>query len=209
MDEKENLLMKEYKFKFVNNSFVEYDIYGFLILIRNYTKNFEKSYSYIIEFCDLIAHRERDRGLIMNTISRAIESKYKADKFGKIILVNGIDIKKWKKEWEKLSRSLNLDLTEKNIDEITMCIFSLAHGTIYNNFGNNYTKKRHNHRGKVKIFRDINNNLYIGVGANRRNSKFFVFAKYPCKIKNFDGLIYNGGLLVRDKENNLIIKGSD
>lgn len=209
MDEKEILLMEEYKFKFANNSFVEYDIYGFLILIRNYIRKCKKSYFYIIEFCDLIAHRKRDRGLIMNNFSRAIESRYRADKFGKIILVNGIDIKKWKKEWEKLSRSLKLDLTEKNIDEITMCIFSLAHGTIYNNFGNKSTRKGHKHIGKVKIFRDINNNLYIGVGANRRNSKFFAFAKYPCKIKNFDDFIYNGELLVRDKENSLIIKGSD
>lgn len=209
MDEKEKLLLEEYKYKFSNNSFIEYDIYGFLILIRNYIRQHKSTYPYIIEFCDLIAHRKRDRGLIMDAISAAIESKYKTKISGKIALVNGIDEENWLKEWKKISQNLKLNLTERNIDEITMCIFSLAHGTIYNNFKNKAVKPGHKHRGTVKIFQDDNHNSYIGVSANRKDSKFFAFAKYPCKIKNFNDMKYNGGLLIRDKDNNLIIKGSD
>ena len=207
MDEKEKLLIEEYKHKFSNNSFIEYDIYGFLILIRNYIKKHKSTYPYIIEFCDLIAHRKRDRGLIMDAISSAIESKYKIDNSEKIALVNGIDEEEWLKEWKKISQNLKLNLTERNIDEIIMCIFSLSHDTAYDNY--KLAKLGHKHRGKVKIFQDNNHNLYIGGHANRKDSKFFAFAKYPCKIKNFNDMKYNGGLLIRDKDNNLIIKGCD
>lgn len=207
MDDKEKLLLKEYKYKFSNNSFIEYDIYGFLILIRNYIRTHKSTYPYIIEFCDLIAHRKRDRGLIMDAISAAIENKYKIDDSGKLLLVNGIDINEWKREWEKVSRFLKLSLTEQNIDDITMCIFSLSHNTVYDNY--RFARTGHKHRGKIKIFQDNNYNLYIGGRANRKDSNFFAIAKYPCKIKNFNDMKYNGGLLVRDKDNNLIIKGSD
>lgn len=88
-----------------------------------------------------------------------------------------------------------------------MCIYSLAAGTVYDNKDSKKQKEKR-HKGKVEILKDENNNLYIGISAGRCDSKFIAFAKYPCKIKNFNGNIYNG-LLIREKNNNLIIKGSD
>ena len=206
MDKKETLLINQYKNKFKNNTFTETDIYGFLILIRNYINKHNTSYKYILEFCDLVAHRKRNKGLIMNAIIKTIENNYQINKKGKLHadLITEID---WKRQWIKLSESLKLDLTDRNIDEITMSIYSLAAGTVYDN-KDSKKKNEKRHKGKVEILKDENNNLYIGIGAERRDSKFIVFSKYPCKIKNFNENIYDG-LLIGDKNNNLIIKGRD
>ena len=199
MDNKESQLIKNYKEKFTSNTFNEFDIYGFLILIRRHIKN---NSPLIGEFCDLVAHRVRDRGIIMNAICEMVEKRRKHNTVF-------IDNTQWQKEWKNLSKKFNLNLTQRNIDEITMCIYSLASNTIYNNKNNNYYRKKH--IGYVRLLIDVNNNIYIGITSGRKKSKFIAFAKYKCCINNIEqqNLIINNLLLIRDEEGYLSNKGSD
>ena len=71
---KERYLLKCYKEKIENNNFTEIDIYGFLILMRSYI--YEANLLYIREFADLIAHRQRNQGLIKEAIKNAIDNEY-------------------------------------------------------------------------------------------------------------------------------------
>ena len=193
MDNKERQLIDNYKKMFLNNSFTEYDMYGFLIIIRRHIYKI-KSYELIIEFCDLVAHRTRDRGMIMKAICQMSEKK-KNIKF--------IDNIEWKKEWRMLSRKLKLNLTDRNIDEITMCIYSLCQNTVYNNKKNpEYARK---HIGYVKLIVDINNNICLGITAGRKKSKFRGFAKYKNCIDgiNNDKIFLDDFILVRNEQGHL------
>lgn len=84
MDKKEIILINWYKNEFKNNSFTEADIYGFLILIRSYLNKHVTSYKYILEFCNLVTNRKRNKGLIMDAIIKTIESNHKINKKGKL-----------------------------------------------------------------------------------------------------------------------------
>ena len=108
MDNKEKKLLETFKEKFKNNSFEETDMYGFLILIRKNIKNNRYLYKYIIEFCDLVAHRERNRGIIMDNITQMIEKRYYINKEGVISGFCSIDKEEWIKEWKILSRNYNV-----------------------------------------------------------------------------------------------------
>lgn len=181
MDNKEKQLVDNYKKMFLNNSFTEFDIYGFLIVIRRHID--DKKYRLIREFCHLVAHRTRDRGMIMKAICQMSE-KEKNIKF--------IDNIEWKKEWRMLSRKLKLNLTDRNIDEITMCIYSLCQNTVYNNKTNpEYAKK---HIGYVKLIADIDNNICLGITVGRKKSQVRGFAKY----KNYIDGLNNGKIFLDD-----------
>lgn len=197
MDNKETKLLESFKEKFKNNSFEELDMYGFLILIRRNIKKNRHLYKYIIEFCDLIAHRERNRGIIMDNITQMIEKRYYINKEGVIPDFCGFDKEEWIKEWKTLSRYFKLKLTERNIDEITMCIFSLAADSIYNNA---------RHRGVVKLLLCKNNKLCLACTVGRKDSKYVCVAVYENFIKNIGSkIIIENIKLIRDAENNLIV----
>ena len=57
MDKKARLLLDEYHRIFLGKNFVEHDVLGFFIFVREYISD-----STIKELCDFIAHRNRDRG---------------------------------------------------------------------------------------------------------------------------------------------------
>ena len=197
MDNKEKKLLETFKEKFKNNSFEETDMYGFLILIRKNIKNNRYLYKYIIEFCDLVAHRERNRGIIMDNITQMIEKRYYINKEGVISGFCSIDKEEWIKEWKILSRNLKLKLTERNIDEITMCIFSLASNSIYNN---------EKHRGVVKILLYKNNQFCLACTVGRKDSRYVGIVEYENFIKNINDskISVENMILIRDVENNLI-----
>ena len=65
-------MLEHYKNVIENRSFAEYDILGFLIFIR---RHLNKDNVYIREFADLIAHRERDRGIVVDCITASIEKR--------------------------------------------------------------------------------------------------------------------------------------
>lgn len=73
-DEKERLMIAHYFGLLAENNFTEYDILGFLMVLRREMD--KEKYKYIHDFSNLIAHRNRDKGVAMDAIKGAIDSNY-------------------------------------------------------------------------------------------------------------------------------------
>lgn len=167
MDNKEKVMLEHYKRIIENREFDEYDILGFLIFVR---RHIEIDCNYIQEFADLIAHRERDRGIVISCISAAIDNEYRTKRDGKQITgYNGIKIETWNTQWKKLGKKLDIDFDEKVIEEITLCIFSLAQFTQYND--------EKGHSEKIDIFQNRSGAISLTTSENRSDSLYIGFAK--------------------------------
>ena len=130
MDEKANQIFEHYKYIIEHRKFNEYEILGFLIFIRNFIR--KNKYEYIYEFTDLVAHRKRDRGIIMESIANAIDNKYECvEGTKKLKGYKSIAEEDWKEQWVKFGKDYDIDLNEIIIKEIVLCIFSLAQKAVY------------------------------------------------------------------------------
>lgn len=130
MVSKEQIMLNHYRKVIEERKFDEYDILGFLIFVRNRCNN----YDVIKEFCDLVAHRERDRGRIMDCIAAAVKNNYKnADDSKAVQGYNGIKWCEWRKSWDMLGNDLSITFSDAILQEITLCIFSLSQDTTYHN----------------------------------------------------------------------------
>ncbi len=180
MDLKEKYLLKCYKEKIENNNFTEIDIYGFLILMRNYI--YETNLLYIKEFADLIAHRQRNQGLIKESIKNAIDNEYEMIiNNGKDIIMgyNGIINTEWDSEWKKLAKDNHMKISNKTLKEITLCIYSLAQKTKYYEEDKKKKNKLGKQLGKVVLIADeINDAICLATTENNRHSLYICFAVY-------------------------------
>lgn len=84
---KEQIILNHYKTIIEKRAFDEYDILGFLIFIRAWVTND----GVIREFCDLIAHRERNQGRVMRCIEGAIKNDYESARYPMRITLTGRD----------------------------------------------------------------------------------------------------------------------
>lgn len=130
LDNKEKQMLKHYNRLFVEFLFDEYDILGFFMLIREHIRK-GNPYPCILEFADMIAHRARDRGQVLDAITVAIDNNYKTYDGKRVVDYKGIDKTRWKSEWKNLLNELNISINKRLLDEITICIFSLANGSKY------------------------------------------------------------------------------
>ncbi len=137
LNQKEQLMLSHYSKLLDEFLFDEYDILGFLMLIREHIRK-SKSYPCILEFADLIAHHERDQGLVFDAIKTAKENGYKTSDGKRVIDYKGIDETTWKSEWNQLLTELNISVNKRLLDEITICICSLANGSRYYNKKSRY-----------------------------------------------------------------------
>lgn len=125
---KEQIILNHYKTIIEKRAFDEYDILGFLVFIRAWVTND----GVIREFCDLIAHRERNQGRVMRCIEGAIKNDYECIAGSKKVKgYHGIEWADWKNAWDSLGGSLGICFSDKALQEMTLCIFSLAQGTKY------------------------------------------------------------------------------
>lgn len=172
MDNKAKKIFDHYKDLIENNLFDEYDILGFLIFIRNYMDVVDKSrFQSIFEFCDLIAHRDRDRGIAMTCIENAIINNYETVVGSKAIKgYRGITAKQWIKEWTEMGKAYGIKITTYTISEIMLCLFSLAQYT-------EYTSKKSAASGIIALFRG-ENSLSLATTEKPQNSVFITFTKY-------------------------------
>lgn len=129
---KNDVILNHYKKIIENRLFDEYDILGFLIFIR---EQIDKSRCHFVqEFCDLVAHRTRDEGVVKDNIQNAINNSYQKNKNNKIKGYNGIAWETWVNEWKIIGEDLNINFfidNKKILKEITICIISLAQDTEY------------------------------------------------------------------------------
>jgi hypothetical protein len=171
-DDKEELMFEHYKKVLANDEFDEYDILGFLIFIRRHMKG--SRYKLIIEFADLVAHRGRDRGMVMDAIKGAIKHSYQTEPGSKHIKgYHGIDYDDWKATWETLGKEYHIDFTDKRISDITVCIFSLAQYTVYDDG---------THKGRIELFQQNQCELFLATRENKNRSPYINFAICPSLI---------------------------
>ena len=205
MDEKAIKILEHYKIIIENENFDEYDILGFLIFIRSYLS---KNLKYIGEFTDLIAHRNRDRGIVMTNIENTIKNNYAYNKeTNKVIDYKGIDEKEWREEWYKVGKKFNIKLDEKIIKEITLCIYSLAQKTKYEDENGNIGYIEFDAQSKY-------NKIALITTEGKNDSLHICFATYKGYEVNekYDGVpinsvvytIRNNGKLQLRTDNDLI-----
>jgi len=167
MDNKEIAILNHYRNIIEQKKFDEYDILGFLIFIR---RHIEKEYTYIFEFANLIAHRERDHGIVMKCIAGAIENQYQTKKNGKTVIgYSGMRYETWVNEWKRFAEQYNFTLDKNIIKEITICVFSLAQYA-------NYDDKK-GHTGHIELFMGKDHSLGLTTVGNEPGSLYVCFAK--------------------------------
>lgn len=144
MDKKATKILEHYKKIIEECTFDEYDVLGLLIFIRNYLK--KGIFRCIYEFADLIAHRDRDNGLVNDCIVSAIESGYElVEGSNEVKNYHGINYETWLNEWKRFGEEFEINIDNKIIKELTVCIFSLAQFT-------NYNDKRERGKGRMELF---------------------------------------------------------
>lgn len=125
-----------------------------MIFVRSYI-GLSADFKTINEFSNLIAHRKRNRGRMMESIEVAIKIKG----------YNGIHYNEWEKEWYKLGEKFDIKFTPKIIKEVTICIFSIAQFTEY---------KSGNYSGRIEILRS-ENSLHLVTTEGVPKSLFITF----------------------------------
>jgi len=171
MNLKAKFILKHYKELLENRKFTEFDILGFLIFIRSFIHKNPK-YRLIEEFADLVAHRERDQGIAMECIANAIDNKYLCKANSKEIEgYNGIDEDEWKNQWYNLGSQFQITINDDIIKEITLCIYSLAQKTVYDD--------KKSHKGTIEFGANSKTGeIALLTTEGRRDSLFVCFAKY-------------------------------
>lgn len=167
MDRKEIEILNHFKKIIENREFDEYDILGFLIFIRDHIKD---NYYYIPEFSNLIAHRERNQGVVMKCIADAIKNQYQTKSDGKTVIgYCGMRYETWVSEWKRFASQYNFSLDKNIIKEITICVFSLAQYSNYEDEDGN--------SGHVELFQGKDNSLGLITVGNEPGSLYICFAK--------------------------------
>ncbi len=170
MDNKEQQIMKHYKMLIETNTFDEYDILGFLIYIRRHLS--DDKHPNIKEFAHLIAHRERDRGKVNNCIITAIENNYQTEQDGRTVVgYNGMNYDDWAREWKDIGIKFDINFDDKIIEELTLCVFSLAQFTCYKD-------EKGRGSGKLELFVGNDSSLSLATTEGNPDSLYICFSKF-------------------------------
>lgn len=129
MNEKEIKNLEHYKQLIENRKFDEYDIMGFLVLIREYLD--PKKNPIIFDIANGTAHRKRNKGKIYDCIYFAILNNYLIDKDGHVEGYHGVFDSEWKLECSNLSKQFNIKITPIIATELAVCLFSIIHRSKY------------------------------------------------------------------------------
>lgn len=202
VDKKEELILKHYGTLLENKKFDEYDILGFLIVVRRLITRGE--FPNIHEFSDLIAHRERNKGIVRESIEKAKKNGYKTYENSKEVQgYDGIKNNEWLSEWKKLGKEVGINLSDDIIKDITLCIFSIAQFTKY------YIDK--DCKGSLELFL-FEESIALASKDSGKHSPYITYAIIegynPCR-KDSTGLIQTPVETIRDKEGILRLKDSE
>ena len=207
LDKKAVAMLSHYRDILERQLFDEYDVLGFLIFIRSYISCAD--YPDLYDFCDLIAHRNRNRGNAMSAISGAIENDYTIIPEGKSVKgYNGIDTIELKDEVKKLGSEFGIAMNDCIIDEMMICLFSLIQFT---------THKNKKYEGRAELCQMNDGCLAVLTTEGKPHSLYICFAKigpfqflktYPAGhiSSAIEAVRIDGELRLRDVDDeNLII----
>lgn len=183
-DKKEKFIFEHYKKILEERIFDEYDILGFLIFIRRHISS--SKYPYIRDFADLIAHRNRKRGKIMECIDAGITHHHETLSGPNVVKgYSGMNYNDWEKEWFDLATEFEITLSAPIIIEITVCAFSLAQCT-------EYVGEKSSNKGKIELFQGKDNCLALASVAAEKGSPYICFSKvgsFDYKKQYYFGII--------------------
>ena len=209
MDKKAQAILKHYKDKIESRSFDEYDIMGFLIFIRDYIEN-SNGMDTIKDFSHLIAHRKRNKGIVMKAIELSIKNREKIsegakEKNYKVTDYPGVEYKNWEKEWFKLGDEFNITFTSEIIIEVTMCVLTTTQFTEY--------KNKDGYSGKIGLLKS-ENALSLDTTEDKDGALSIIFfnllidpsktlkdEKFHPVIRPIEAVRINGELKLREVEN--------
>ena len=168
-DKKERFMFEHYKKILEERLFDEYDILGFLIFIRRHISDSE--YPYIRDFADLIAHRNRKRGKVMECIDAGIAHHHETLPGTNVAKgYFGMNYSDWEKEWFDLATEFQIALSAPIVIEITVCAFSLAQYT-------EYVGEKSGNKGKIELSQGSDNCLALASVASEKGSPYICFSK--------------------------------
>ncbi len=170
-DRKEMRILNHYRTIIQNAEFDEYDILGFLILIREHIDR--RNYPYLQDFSDLMAHRNRDRGEVMSCIRKAIDNSYLTCPGSNSIQgYHGMHYNDWKNEIKKLCKEFGMHYTNSMARDILLCVFSLTQNTKYDD--------KKGHIGYIELFQEESGKLGLYTTEGFGDSLYICFAKSEC-----------------------------
>lgn len=179
MNNKELINLEHYRKLIENRKFDEYDIIGFLVLIREYINKTDNPIFY--DFANGIAHRKRNQGIIYDSMYFAVLNNYSKDYNGKVIGYHGVMYDIWEDECKKISQKFNIKLTPIIMQELLVCMFSIFHRSKFSTDSRS-TNKEVYIEGSLEII--VNNNGSIALLTSDDINKLMV-----CFIKIDDLLI--------------------
>ena len=139
MNLKELNNLEHYRYLIENRKFDEYDIIGFLVLIREYI---DRNLNPLIhDIADGTAHRKRNRGKIYDSMYYAVLNNYSIDKNGHIEGYHGILNNEWKTECLNLSQQFHIKITPIISSELAICMFSIIHRSEYETNSKSHNKE--------------------------------------------------------------------
>lgn len=127
---KQFLIYKHFQELIETDKFDEYDVLAFLIYIRSKLPSSNNNYPYVQDFCDWIAHPQRDRGIAYSAIIGAINSAYRESENKKVIGYHGIEEEQLLKQWKSLFSELEIKVTKLILKHFIACTFSLVQDTL-------------------------------------------------------------------------------
>ena len=169
MDIKESNMLKHYKHLIENREFDEYDIYAFLILIRDHIPN--GKYQIFKEYADAVAHRKKNKGIMIDNIKTCIKNNYETINGTKVKDYHGFSIESWNSQLKDLMNNFNINVNKLIIKELTLCIFSLFQELIFVDESNNKIGKL------VMLVNPDHNQIDLCTSEGTTNSLMVCFAK--------------------------------
>ena len=201
-DRKECFMLKVYCNRISTHSFDETDVVAFLILIR---EHLDDKYKYIKDIADLVAHRQRDKGLTSAAISGAIANNYATKtKSNAVRGYHGIEPDKWKKEWEELSVECGFTIDQQSLLEISLCVMSLLQFSIH--------ADKEGHKATVFLFQSDDGQLSactLEVGKTQPYITYFVWNGLNFIKRYSAGIIDDPVIVVRNEYGEAILQNNE
>lgn len=171
MNSKEKQMLLHYKNRIEKRLFDEYDIYGFLILIRNYIS--EEKFPLIKEFAHNVAHSERNRGMMLENIETCIDNNYKTIDGKRVVNYKGYSEPSWNEEWKNVMAEFDIKLNDIILKELTLYVFSLFQNVTY------VDERDSNHKiGNLKLLINPDNKeIYLCTSEGTQGSYIVCFTK--------------------------------
>lgn len=154
MNAKELINLEHYRYLIENRKFNEYDIIGFLVLIREHLD--QKINPIFYDIANGTAHRKRNKGRIYDSIYFAILNHYRINNKNQVNGYDGILKEEWDKECLNIGKQFNIKITPIVFKELAICMMSIIHRSEYVT-NNKSINKSISIKGSIEIMTECDN----------------------------------------------------